>query len=76
MSFQLTTDTLCYPIPIHFVSLSNNNLTMRIDNVNISERELEEELGLKSDNLKLDKIDRITEKLKNNRIISNEYVSS
>ena len=43
-AFKLMTDTLCYPIPIHFVSLSNNNLTMRIDNVNISERELEEEL--------------------------------
>ena len=45
------------------------------DDITSAKRELEEELGLKSDNLKLDKIDRITEKLKNNRIISNEYVS-
>ena len=41
--YQLKADTLCYPIPIHFMSLSNNKLTMRIGNANISERELEEE---------------------------------
>ena len=42
------------------------------DDITSTKRELEEELGL---NLKKLKIDRVAEKLNNNRVISNEYVS-
>lgn len=45
------------------------------DDITSAKRELEEELGLNSDELKIEKVDRITEKLVNNGIISNEYVS-
>ena len=38
-------------------------------------REIWEELGIDSDKLKINKIGRITEKLINDNIISNEYVS-
>ena len=40
-----------------------------------AKRELEEELGLNPEELKIEKVDRITEKLVNNGVISNEYVS-
>ena len=40
-----------------------------------AKRELEEELGLNPEELKIEKVDRITEKLNNNGVISNEYVS-
>lgn len=45
------------------------------DDITSAKRELEEELGLNSDELKIEKVDRITEKLVNNGVISNEYVS-
>ena len=45
------------------------------DDITSAKRELEEELGLNPDELKIEKVDRITEKLVNNGVISNEYVS-
>ena len=45
------------------------------DDITSAKRELEEELGLNPDELKIEKVDRITEKLTNNGVISNEYVS-
>lgn len=45
------------------------------DDITSAKRELEEELGLNPEELKIEKIDRITEKLTNNGVISNEYVS-
>ena len=45
------------------------------DDITSAKRELEEELGLNPEELKIEKIDRITEKLNNNGVISNEYVS-
>ena len=37
--------------------------------------EVAEELGLNPEELKMEKVDRITEKLVNNGVISNEFVS-
>lgn len=45
------------------------------DDITSAKRELEEELGLNPEKLKIEKVDRITEKLINNGVISNEYVS-
>lgn len=45
------------------------------DDITSAKRELEEELGLNPEKLKIEKVDRVTEKLNNNGIISNEYVS-
>ena len=45
------------------------------DDLTSAKRELEEELGLNPNELKLEKVDRISEKLNNNGVISNEYVS-
>ena len=45
------------------------------DDITSAKRELEEELGLNPEELKIEKVDRITEKLVNNGVISNEYVS-
>ena len=45
------------------------------DDITSAKRELEEELGLNSEVLRIEKVDRITEKLVNNGVISNEYVS-
>ena len=45
------------------------------DDITSAKRELAEELGLNPEKLKIEKIDRITEKLNNNGVISNEYVS-
>lgn len=45
------------------------------DDITSAKRELEEELGLNPEKLKIEKVDRITEKLVNNGVISNEYVS-
>ena len=45
------------------------------DDITSAKRELKEELGLNSEELKIEKVDRITEKLANNGVISNEYVS-
>ena len=45
------------------------------DDITSAKRELEEELGLNPKKLKIEKVDRITEKLVNNGVISNEYVS-
>ena len=45
------------------------------DDITSAKRELEEELGLNSEELKIEKVDKITEKLTNNGVISNEYVS-
>ena len=45
------------------------------DDITSAKRELEEELGLNSEELKIEKVDRITEKLNNNGVISNEFVS-
>lgn len=45
------------------------------DDLTSAKRELEEELGLNPEKFKLEKVDRIAEKLVNNGIISNEYVS-
>lgn len=51
------------------------HITAGEDDITSAKRELMEELGLNSEKLKLEKIDRITEKLNNNGVISNEYVS-
>lgn len=45
------------------------------DDLTSARRELEEELGIDLEELKIEKVDRITEKLRNNGIISSEYVS-
>ncbi len=45
------------------------------DDITSAKRELEEELGLNPEKLKIEKVDRITEKIVNNGVISNEYVS-
>ena len=45
------------------------------DDITSAKRQLEEELGLNPEKLKIEKVDRITEKLVNNGVISNEYVS-
>ena len=45
------------------------------DDVTSAKRELEEELGLNPEMLKLEKVDRITEMLDNGGVKSNEYVS-
>lgn len=45
------------------------------DDITSAKRELEEELGLKPEEFKLEKVDRIKEQLNNNGVISNEYVS-
>lgn len=45
------------------------------DDITSAKRELEEELGLNPEELKIEKVDRIKEKLVNNGVISNEYVS-
>lgn len=45
------------------------------DDITSAKRELEEELGLNPEKLKIEKVDRITEKFVNNGVISNEYVS-
>lgn len=45
------------------------------DDITSAKRELEEELGLNPEKLKIEKVDIITEKLVNNGVISNEYVS-
>ena len=45
------------------------------DDLTSAKRELEEELGLNPEILKIEKVDRITEMLNNNGVISNEYVS-
>ena len=45
------------------------------DDLTSAKRELKEELGLNLEELKIEKLDRITEKLVNNGVISNEYVS-
>ena len=45
------------------------------DDITSAKRELEEELGLNPEKIKIEKVDRITEKLNNNGVISNEYVS-
>lgn len=51
------------------------HITAGEDDVTSAKRELEEELGLDSKKFKIEKVDRITEKLNNNGVISNEYVS-
>lgn len=38
--FMFTADTLCYPVPIHFLSLNGRDLSMQIGNVNFQEKEL------------------------------------
>lgn len=45
------------------------------DDITSAKRELEEELGLKREELEIEKVDRITEELNNNGVISNEFVS-
>ena len=45
------------------------------DDITSAKRELEEELGLNPEQLKIEKADRITEQLNNNGVICNEYVS-
>lgn len=45
------------------------------DDITSARRELKEELGLNIGELKIKKVDRITESLVNNGVISNEYVS-
>ena len=45
------------------------------DDITSAKRELEEELGLNPEELKIEKVDRVPEKLTNNGVISNEYVS-
>lgn len=45
------------------------------DAITSAKRELEEELGISSDFIEIKKVDRITERLVNNGIISNEYVT-
>ena len=39
--FIFTADTLCYPVPIHFLSLNGSELSIQIGNVNLQEKELE-----------------------------------
>ena len=45
------------------------------DEITSAKRELKEELGIDSDDLVMEKVDRITEMLNNNGVISNEFVS-
>ena len=45
------------------------------DAITTAKRELEEELGINANSVRLELVDRITEKLANNGVISNEYVS-
>ncbi len=45
------------------------------DDITSAKREIKEELGLNPDELILEKVDRTKEKLNNNGVISNEYVS-
>lgn len=45
------------------------------DSLTTARRELEEELGLHSNNLKIEYVDMIKEQLNNNGVISNEFVS-
>lgn len=45
------------------------------DDLTCAKRELEEELGINYNSVEIEKIDRITEKLVNNGVISNEYVT-
>ena len=45
------------------------------DDLTSAKRELEEELGLDPKELKIEKVDRITEMLNNNGVHSNEYIS-
>jgi len=45
------------------------------DEITSAKRELKEELGIDSDDLAMEKVDRITEMLNNNDVISNEFVS-
>jgi len=45
------------------------------DDLTSAKRELEEELAINVDTLKMERIDRITERFANNGVISNEYVS-
>lgn len=40
-SFNFTADTLCYPVPIHFLSLNGGNFSIQIGSVNCQEKELE-----------------------------------
>ena len=51
------------------------HITAGEDDVTSAERELEEELGINHESIKMEKIDRIREKLVNNGIVSNEFVS-
>jgi len=51
------------------------HITAGEDDITSAKRELMEELGLNSRELELEKIGTITEKLNNNGVISNEYVS-
>lgn len=45
------------------------------DAITTAKRELEEELGINANSVRLELVDRITEKLVDNGVISNEYVS-
>lgn len=45
------------------------------DAITTAKRELEEELGIKANSVELELVDKITEKLVDNGVISNEYVS-
>lgn len=45
------------------------------DATTTANRELEEELGIKANSVELELVDKITEKLVDNGVISNEYVS-
>ena len=45
------------------------------DAITTVKRELEEELGINANSVSIELIDKITEKLVNNGVISNEYVS-
>lgn len=45
------------------------------DAITSAKRELEEEIGITPNSVNLELVDRITEKLVNNGVISNEYVS-
>lgn len=51
------------------------HITASEDDVTSAKRELEEELGINTSNIRLERVDRIKEMLVNNGVISNEFVS-
>jgi len=51
------------------------HISAKEDDLTSAKRELKEELGLKPSNYKIKFIERVKEKLNNNGLISNEYVS-